>query len=93
MSVYVDRLLVYPIPAGGQARRVATRNHGQWCHMWADDEDELHAMAKRIGLRRSWFQNHPRLQHYDLTASRRMLAVRAGALEMSAPPLKRVERK
>lgn len=29
---------------------------GRWCHLTADDYDELHAMAKLIGLRRSWFQ-------------------------------------
>jgi hypothetical protein len=70
MSVYVDMLM----------------NHG-WklgpsCHMYADTLDELHAMAKRIGMRRDWFQDHkPSFPHYDLVASRRELAVHHGAIE------------
>lgn len=52
------------------------------CHMFADDEQELHDMAKRIGLKREWFQEHRRLPHYDLTVSRRALAVRYGAKEV-----------
>ncbi len=72
MSVYVDRLAVY----------------GQWrwgvsCHMVADTVEELHAMADKIGHKRAWFQpgggNPP---HYDLTASRRKLAVKNGAIEI-----------
>ena len=40
------------------------------CHMVADTLEELHAMADRIGMRRSWFQ--PRSSpHYDLSKSRR----------------------
>ncbi|QWQ39587.1 DUF4031 domain-containing protein [Streptomyces sp. YPW6] len=30
--------------------------HTHWCHLTADTEDELHAFAARLGLRRSWFQ-------------------------------------
>ncbi len=49
------------------------------CHMTADTLDELHAMARRIGLRPRWFQPHPIHPHYDLTASRREHALRVGA--------------
>lgn len=42
---------------------------------------ELHEMAARIGLKRAWFQPG-RWPHYDLTASKRRLAVVAGAVEM-----------
>lgn len=45
--------------------------------------EELHEMARKIGLRREWFQLvddcHP---HYDLFPSRRVLAVRYGAIEL-----------
>ncbi len=53
------------------------------CHLFADDVDELHAFAMGIGLKRSWFQDHPRLPHYDLTPGVRARAVRAGAIEVS----------
>ena len=70
MSVWVDPLKDYGWRLGPS------------CHLMADTEDELHEFAARIGLRRSWFQRHPRLWHYDLTASRRTRAVALGALEL-----------
>lgn len=59
------------------------------CHLTVDGESPehiavLHRFAASIGLRRAWFQAHPRHPHYDLTASRREAAVRAGALEVDA---------
>lgn len=71
MTVYVDKL-----PSSGWGRW----NGG--AHMLATDLDELHAMADRIGLRRSWFQGDATHAHYDLTASKRALAVAAGAVEI-----------
>jgi hypothetical protein len=56
---------------------------GPSCHLLADTEEELHAFAASIGLKRGWFQEHPRLWHYDLTASRRRMAVARGAEQMS----------
>lgn len=55
---------------------------GPSCHMTADTREELHDFARRIGMRRSWFQDKPRLWHYDLTASRRAAAIRLGAVEL-----------
>ena len=54
------------------------------CHMFADtvELDELHVFAERIGLRFEWFQRHRLAPHYDLTAARRVAAVRAGAVEV-----------
>lgn len=52
----------------------------QSCHMISTDLDELHAMAKRIGLKRAWFQDGPK-PHYDLTASMRAKAVLLGAFD------------
>lgn len=48
--------------------------------MTADTLDELHALADAIGLRRAWFQKRARVPHYDLTPSKRELALRAGAI-------------
>lgn len=80
MAVYVDRLRDYP-------RKAAL---GKWpyhesCHMTADTLAELHKMAWRLCLRRSWFQDHPRYPHYDLTKNKRVQAVAAGAIERRRP--------
>lgn len=52
------------------------------CHMFADTLPELHEMAIVIGLKRAWFQKKS-AAHYDLTASRRKLAVENGAVELT----------
>ncbi len=53
---------------------------GLWCHMATDDPspaglEKLHRIAERIGLRRSWFQNHHLLDHYDLRPKARARAL------------------
>lgn len=52
-----------------------------WCHMYADTIEELHDMADKIGLRRSWFQDKKHFPHYDLVESKRNMAIRFGAIE------------
>lgn len=52
--------------------------------MTADTEEELHAMARTIGLRREWFQSHSVVAHYDLTPSKRDLALAHGAVFVPA---------
>lgn len=53
------------------------------CHMVADTDDELHAMATQIGVARKWHQNPGTVHsHYDIALSKRALAVAAGALEI-----------
>ena len=72
MTVYVDEF-----PWGD----------GKWAgggHMLASDLDELHALADRIGLRRNWFQSETTFAHYDLTKSKRRLALQAGAVSIEA---------
>ena len=51
------------------------------CHMTSDASglEELHAFARKLRLRRSWFQDHILLAHYDLTPLKRLAALRAGA--------------
>jgi hypothetical protein len=72
MSVYVDMLLEYGWKLGPS------------CHMTADTEQELHEMAAKIGMKRSWFQSGDRqsIPHYDLVRSKRMLAIKHGAVEI-----------
>lgn len=51
------------------------------CHMLADTDEELHAMAVRIGVARRWHQAPPRHDsHYDIALSKRSLAVQFGAV-------------
>ena len=61
----------------------------RWCHMMTDNSDtnELHLFAKRIGMKRHWFQDHPLHPHYDLTAGMRARAIRAGAIPVSSVEL------
>lgn len=65
---------------------------GPSCHLVADSPDELHAFAARLGMRRRWFQDDPRLPHYDLTARRRERAVAMGAGELDRAGLVRMMR-
>lgn len=55
------------------------------CHMLADSDEELHAMADRIGVARRWWQSPKRRSgsHYDIALSKRALAVQFGAVEIS----------
>lgn len=70
MTVYVDDM-----------RKAATvgRIRARWSHLIADERDELHAFAVRLGLKRSWFQDHPTRWHYDVTDSIRRRAIAMGA--------------
>jgi hypothetical protein len=52
-----------------------------YCHLFADSLDELHDFAKKIGMKKIWFQNK-KLPHYDLTAKRREVAISLGAQEV-----------
>jgi hypothetical protein len=53
------------------------------CHLFADCLEDLHLFASKLGMKRSWFQNDPRLPHYDLTPERRAHAVVLGAQEVT----------
>lgn len=77
MTVYVDELINY----GWKLRGHIVSS----CHMISDNIDlqELHDMAKKIGMKREWFQDKPNRPHYDLTASRRAKAVEFGVQEIS----------
>ncbi len=81
--IYVDDIFTWPIEnTAPAARLVASRSRGRWCHMWCDpgDEEKLHEIATKIGLRRAWFQNKPGFPHYDLVPSKRAAAIREGAV-------------
>lgn len=68
MSVYVDQ----PVHRYGRMLM---------CHMLADTPEELHAMAKRIGVAHRWYQLSASTPHYDIAKSKRALALVYGAIE------------
>lgn len=73
MTVYVD---------GIQHYSYCKLRYKDWCHMYADTDEELHAMAAKIGLKREWFQHHnPISKHYDLVPTKRASAIAHGAVE------------
>lgn len=59
------------------------------CHMVADTEEELHQMADRVGVARKWYQKN----HYDITLSKRRIAIAYGAKEITLRELARIEMK
>jgi AraC-like DNA-binding protein len=69
LTIYVDQ---YPWSDG---------KWGDGGHMLGTDLDELHAFAQQLGLRRSYFQRK-RLAHYDLTRSKRAMALELDATEI-----------
>lgn len=71
MSVYVDDM---EAPYRGM----------KMCHMLADTEEELHAMAARIGMARKWHQKAGTARsHYDICLSKKALARAAGAIPIT----------
>ena len=69
MAVYVDEAIW----------RWAGR---KWCHLLADDVDELHRFAAVIGVHRLLYQGPPKTSapHYDITVLERARALRLGAV-------------
>ena len=54
------------------------------CHMAADTSAELVAMAERIGVNRRWIQKRGSVwEHFDICKTKRALAVKAGAIEVT----------
>ncbi len=84
MTVYVDELRA-------NLTGSASFPFKKYCHLTADTLDELHIMATRIGLDRSWFQDDKHHPHYDLTSSKRAQAIQCGAEFL--PALEQVKRR
>ena len=82
MTVYVDDM---NLPATVQnGPRVS--HTSEWSHLFADTEEELHAFAARLGLKRSYFQQGKPdwFPHDDVTKGKRYQALRLGAAPVSA---------
>lgn len=54
-------------------------------HLLADSNDELHAMAEKIGVARKWWQSPEKTSgsHYDIALSKKALAIQFGAIEIT----------
>lgn len=81
MTVYVDELTLW-------SSKIRCFAKGS-CHLTADTLDELHDFARKIGMKRVWFQD-VRVPHYDLTPGRREAALAAGAVFVPAKEQARV---
>ena len=71
--VYVDSLNSYK-------SSLPEWKYGRSCHLFADSEEELLEFARKIGLEPGYIQRTS-LVHFDLTAGKRVVAVRNGAEE------------
>lgn len=60
-------------------------------HLMSDSVEELHEFAVLIGMRKQWFQDHPKHPHYD-TISKKLKdkAIKAGAKIVSSKDLVRL---
>lgn len=82
MTVMVDEVRVWP-----HAKEPFDKGS---CHLMVENHyargaiTELHAFAKRIGLKLAWFQGDTWAPHYDLTPARREAALAAGAVFVPA---------
>ena len=75
MAVYVDDM-------------AANFGRMKMCHMVADSEQELEQMARKLGLNLSWWQyKGHRKSHFDISLSKRKLAVQNGAVEITVHEL------
>jgi len=76
VSVYVDDMYK---SAMGKYKKM------KMSHMVADTRDELLEMADKIGLKRDWIQYEdiPSRRHFDVSISKRKLAIENGAIELT----------
>lgn len=71
MAVYVDDMFA---PFGNMLM----------CHMVADSTEELLDMALRIGVNHKWIQKPGTYrEHFDIAKSKRLLAIRLGAVPIT----------
>ena len=55
----------------------------RYCHMMGHTDVELEAMARALGLQPSWRHG----DHYDVTAAKKVEALKLGAIEVDAVKL------
>ena len=84
-TVYIDELSagIKPGHGPGLGEQSSQALGLEWCHMWSDDEDALHEMARQIGVRRESYQDAGWFHHYELSQEKRMMALAVGAVKKS----------
>jgi DNA-binding transcriptional regulator YdaS (Cro superfamily) len=94
MAVYVDDA---HIPA--EVQNGSRAHNSTLCHLTADTQEELHAFAAQLGLKRSYFQPGKSIGgrpspfwHYDVTAGKRLQAVKLGAVEIASRDMPNIMR-
>ena len=61
------------------------------CHMIADSTDELLKTADSIGVARKWIQKPGTAkEHFDISLSKRQMAIKLGAQEISRRALAQI---
>ncbi|HWE65766.1 MAG TPA: DUF4031 domain-containing protein [Acidimicrobiales bacterium] len=87
LTVYVD----------DWRQRATIRGHeDRWSHLLADEPDELHALAARLGIPLRGYQRHRRsaaLNHYDLPEYLRQRAIEFGAVPVTWREMARLTRR
>jgi hypothetical protein len=75
MAVYVDDM--YKLSLGQFGRM-------KMSHLVADTKEELLQMVDNIGVQRKWIQKEDTpFEHFDICMSKRTLAIKHGAIEIS----------
>lgn len=85
MSVYVDDMYKYSLGGFGRMKM---------SHLMADTSEELLDMVDKIGVQRKWIQ-YPGTEneHFDISMSKRSLAVQFGAKEVTMREMVKIRRK
>lgn len=86
MTVYVDPLHDFRKVL---SKTVIAKYGPVWANLSSDTSDleDLHALADKIGLQRSWFKYDNPLQCYFVTPEMRQRAVDNGAVEVTTTEL------
>ena len=93
-------MTVYAYKMRGQSR-FGSPTSDPWYDLTADDQDELHAFAARLGLRRREFQPGPLVGpqrvsvswHYTVTAAERDRAIALGAQAITKRQVTAIEQR
>lgn len=74
MTVFVDDFYKY--------NKKSFKGTTNWSHLSADTPQELHDFAKKLNLKRIYYQ-YKSFPHYDITLPKRKLAIKYGAIPLS----------